>query len=372
MRVLLTTDTIGGGWTFTRELSQELLERGHAVALVSLGREPSVWQREWVNNLETEHGTRFRFEASLAPLEWMENNWLAYEDGASLLSAIAHTFNPDILHFNQYCYGALETELPKLITAHSDVLSWAAACRPHGLEDNAWLRQYCRLVESGLNGASCVAAPTRWMLDALRKGFDFSRGALTIYNGRTVLNVEAHGRRILRAVSVGRLWDEAKGVNTLLETEAPMPVLVAGEGSEAEGLSNGRCGFQALGRLSEAEVLELFRTSSIYIASSVYEPFGLAPLEAAACGCAIVARDLPSLREVWGNAALYFADGAALEQILRRLGDEPEMLHAVQAGCLRRANFLSARRAADSYIATYQRLIDRSKQAAQGSEANAA
>jgi len=37
-----------------------------------------------------------------------------------------------------------------------------------------------------------------------------------------------------------------------------------------------------------------------------YEPFGLAPLEAALSRCAIVANDIPSLREVWGSAAMYF------------------------------------------------------------------
>ena len=49
-----------------------------------------------------------------------------------------------------------------------------------------------------------------------------------------------------------------------------------------------------------------FRQSAIYLCASRYEPFGLAPLEAALCGCALVLRDLPSLREIWGNSALFF------------------------------------------------------------------
>ena len=43
-----------------------------------------------------------------------------------------------------------------------------------------------------------------------------------------------------------------------------------------------------LGRLSEYELLQFFRESSIYICTSRYEPFGLAPLEAALCGCAVL------------------------------------------------------------------------------------
>ena len=71
--------------------------------------------------------------------------------------------------------------------------------------------------------------------------------------------------------------------------------------------------------LSEDAVFAAFRSSSIYVAASRYEPFGLAALEAALCGCAIVARDIPSLREVWGEAAVYFRDAEGLERLLGAL-----------------------------------------------------
>ena len=47
MRILMTTDTVGGVWTFTAELARQLLSRGHAVALASFGREPSEEQQAW-------------------------------------------------------------------------------------------------------------------------------------------------------------------------------------------------------------------------------------------------------------------------------------------------------------------------------------
>jgi len=298
MRVLLTTDTIGGVWTFTDELSHQLLQRGHAVALVSFGRKASSWQRESMNRLEKEYAARFSFTSSLAPLEWMEQNHRAYDDGASVLLDTARDFRADLLHCNQYCFGALPIDLPKLITAHSDVLSWATACRPQGLEYSDWLVQYCELVQRGLDSADVVVAPTRWMINALRDGFDFSCEAKTIYNGRTLSTNDGPLKRLLRAVSAGRLWDEAKGLKTLLEIDSPMPIVVAGEETFVDGEQRNLHKIKALGSLSEPEVLKVFCTSSIYIATSIYEPFGLAPLEAAGCGCAIVARELPSLREV--------------------------------------------------------------------------
>jgi glycogen synthase len=55
--------------------------------------------------------------------------------------------------------------------------------------------------------------------------------------------------------------------------------------------------------------------AAIYALPARYEPFGLSALEAAQCGCALVLGDIPSLREIWGNAAIFVApdDSAALE-----------------------------------------------------------
>ena len=44
MHVLITADTVGGVWTYTRELACGLLHRGHRVTLVSFGRIPSPAQ----------------------------------------------------------------------------------------------------------------------------------------------------------------------------------------------------------------------------------------------------------------------------------------------------------------------------------------
>ena len=66
---------------------------------------------------------------------------------------------------------------------------------------------------------------------------------------------------------------------------------------------------------------ELFARAGIYAATSCYEPFGLAPLEAALSRCAIVANDIASFREIWGDAAIYFRrnDARALREAIGRL-----------------------------------------------------
>ena len=41
--------------------------------------------------------------------------------------------------------------------------------------------------------------------------------------------------------------------------------------------------------------------------TALYEPFGLAVLEAAQAGCALVLSDIPTFRELWDGAALFVA-----------------------------------------------------------------
>jgi len=225
-----------------------------------------------------------------------------------LLIRIAKEFGAELIHSNQFCFGALPIDIPKLITAHSDVLSWAEACRDQPLENSPWLRQYRRLVTDGLSGATTVIAPTRWMLNALRRNFSSRARCEVIPNGRTFAPA-GDGTRHLRAVTAGRLWDEAKDIRMLGDVASPLPLYAAGE--TQQGSAQGPRvlpGVTLLGRLAEDEMLRFFRQTAIYICTSRYEPFGLAPLEAALCGCAVLARDIPSMREVWQDGALYFSD----------------------------------------------------------------
>jgi glycosyltransferase involved in cell wall biosynthesis len=352
MRILLTTDTIGGVWTFTKELTEGLLSFGHEVALVSLGRVPSESQQAWSHATTKEYGGSFRYEATETPLEWMESNDASYADAEPALLQIAKEWKADVAHVNQFCLGALPLDVPVVVTAHSDVLSWAEVCRSAGLGESAWLQQYCSLVERGLQAARAVVAPTRWMAQALQRGFPLAGAVKVIANGRTLPRSPLEGERRLQAVSVGRRWDEAKNLPVLDGLEDVMPVVIAGETLFGEADA-----------LCEDEVMALFRESAIYVATSVYEPFGLAPLEAALCGCAVVANDIASLREVWGEGAIYFNDKASLRLVLSELASSGDALQRAQARSRRRASRFCAVKMVDEYLGLYAELLETSQEA---------
>lgn len=356
MRILMTTDTVGGVWTFSQELAEGLLEHGHHVLLVSFGRAPSQAQQERCDSLAKHHAESFRYAGSEIPLEWMDANQRVFSEGAALLRQQAANFVPGILHCSQFCYGAIDLPIPRVVTAHSDVLSWAKACRNGPLEDSPWLRRYAGMAQRGLDGADAVVTPTQWMLTALTHSFRLRADSTVIANGRSITG-DLNGKRELQAVTAGRLWDEAKGIDVLRDVQSPVPVLIAGETRIDASARTLPEWCRLLGQVAESEMIGLLQRSSIYLCLSQYEPFGLAPLEAALCGCAVVARDIASLREVWGYGALYFHNAKALTALLLRLYENPMLLQRAREESYRRAQLYTRERMVEQYIDLFHRCL---------------
>jgi glycosyltransferase involved in cell wall biosynthesis len=65
-------------------------------------------------------------------------------------------------------------------------------------------------------------------------------------------------------------------------------------------------GVESRGRVSFDELVRLYRTASALVFPSLYEGFGLPPLEAMACGCPVAASNATSVPEVCGDAAELF------------------------------------------------------------------
>lgn len=61
-----------------------------------------------------------------------------------------------------------------------------------------------------------------------------------------------------------------------------------------------------LGRVSDEELINLYTNAEAFIYPSLYEGFGIPPLEAMALGCPVLASDIPVLHEVCNDAAIYF------------------------------------------------------------------
>jgi glycosyltransferase involved in cell wall biosynthesis len=161
--------------------------------------------------------------------------------------------------------------------------------------------------------------------------------------------VEIEKRRLV--FTAGRLWDEGKNI-ALLDRIAPAldaPLLAAGPLVAPHGAAAHYPHLRCLGSLSERDIAPWYAAAAIFAAPARYEPFGLAVLQAAQAGAALVLSDIPTFRELWGDAALLLSpdDPGAWRKALARLLELPERVRALGAAAQARA----ARYSVDTMVA---------------------
>ncbi len=99
-----------------------------------------------------------------------------------------------------------------------------------------------------------------------------------------------------------------------------------GEALRSLGLVSGRDVILA-GEVSDADLALLYTGALAFVFPSLYEGFGLPPLEAMACGCPVLSSRAASLPEVCGDAALYFSprDVEEMAAAIVRIAREPQL-----------------------------------------------
>jgi glycosyltransferase involved in cell wall biosynthesis len=293
MKVLMTTDNIGGVWTFTLNLARGLRDKGAEVLLAVIGETVSESQKQ---ELEP-----FEWKFFNSKQEWMPEPWEDIDRAGEWLLGLRNSFSPDLVHLNSYSFGSLQWNSPVVITAHSCVLSWWRAVKNETAGEE-W-DVYRNRVGSGIRSASLVVAPSHAMMDSVDELYGPSSKTV-IYNGAEASKYHmAPTEEII--FSMGRLWDESKNIGLVLEaaTKINHPVYVAG--NYERGDFNIPPNVHMLGYLDADEVAGWLSRSAIYLLPVRYEPFGYTFLEAAMSGCAIITGDIPSMREIWAEAAVF-------------------------------------------------------------------
>ncbi|MCA1558245.1 MAG: glycosyltransferase family 4 protein, partial [Acidobacteria bacterium] len=115
------------------------------------------------------------------------------------------------------------------------------------------------------------------------------------------------------------------------------------------------------GYVSEQDLAALYSSCRAFIYPSLYEGFGLPPLEAMACGAPVITSRVPSIMEVVGDSARLVkpTDAAALARaIIKLLEDEGERQRLSAAGRVRAAGF-TWEKTAEQTLEIYRRVLER-------------
>jgi glycogen synthase len=364
VHVLVTGDTLSGSWTYTRELVTGLVTRGVRVTLVSFGEIPLPDQTSWMDHL---HGLDYRPTAFR--LEWMQEAEEDLPESSVYLASLIRELRPDVLHLNQFCYGDLPVRVPRVVMAHGDLITWREAVqeRPRSARPTKWYRD---TIVRGIARADAVVAPSAWMLDRIRECYQPPRNGEVIYPGRNPIFFNPYVEKDDCVLTVGRLVDAGKQVFLLTQHVHSVPVCIVGAEQTVPvpripiradvKIATEQTSVAIRGPQTEAQLRALYSRASIYAATARYEPLGMSALEAAFSRCAIVANDIPSFREIWGDAALYFRtnDAASLADGIRRMNSDRTMRRAyAELAYTRARERFTTKRMIDDYLHLYRSLV---------------
>jgi alpha-1,3-rhamnosyl/mannosyltransferase len=118
------------------------------------------------------------------------------------------------------------------------------------------------------------------------------------------------------------------------------------------------------GYVTDEQLRALYSTCAAFVYPSLYEGFGLPPLEAMSCGAPVLAGNTPAVAEVSGGAARLFdpRDHAQLARVILELLDDHTARRALSEAGLRRAAHFSWQRTARATLDVYAEALKRSRQ----------
>lgn len=340
-RILMTVDAVGGVWQYAVHLAEQMVAQGYTIVLAGLGPPPSLEQR--------------RQAEEIGPLIWLKTppDWMAANasdlDGLSdELAPLIRTHAIDLVHLNAPAQAAtLSVPCPVVAVSHSCVVTWFHVVRG-SKPPEAW-SWHADCNRAGFERADIVIAPSESHAAILSACYGPLPRLRVVNNA--VPSVPARQRRQDMIVAAGRWWDAGKNAHVLDDAAAltQWPLFCAGATRSPNGDGMSFRNAISLGPISNDQTRQLMGEASIFVSPSFYEPFGLAALEAAAAGTPLVLADIPTYRELWADAALFFQpdDPIALAEIINRLcGNRLTRTRLGNAGLRHSRLYTSARQAA--------------------------
>lgn len=348
-RILMTTDAVGGVWQYVMALAGQLSLSGDTVLIAGLGPTPTAEQKAAAEAVATLTWLK-------TPPDWLAKNEAELEGFGDELSGLICEHAVDLVQFNEPGQASGHAlPCPVVAVSHSCIGTWFRTVRdsqPHS--DWAWHLERTR---AGLQQAELTVAPSASHANSLRESYGASARPVVVHNA--VEPYTSATRRENIVFAAGRWWDDGKNGALLDQAAARMlwPVFAAGSTIGPNGESISFANVQGLGSLAHSEARALAARSGIFVSPSRYEPFGLAALEAATAGTPLVLADIPTYRELWTNAALFFPsrDAVALANAVNQLTQDAQLRQLLGRAALRRSRSYTLARQVAAMRGVYEK-----------------
>ncbi len=270
---------------------------------------------------------------------------------------------------------------PAVVTVHD--LSWLRYPETHPADR---VREMNRIMPAAMQGAAHVLVDSDFVKREVMEHYGLAEhristtllGVSTEFQPMTAAQCAVpldryrlqHGRYILAVATL----EPRKNLSSLIAafTQLPdtlrrrYPLVIAGmrgwgESVMTPALRNmiSRGEVRLVGYVPQADLPKLYAGARMFVYPSLYEGFGLPPLEAMACGVPVIASNRASLPEVVGNAGILTEalDDSRIVQHMRALIEDDTLhAHLAKAGRLRARQF-TWRKCAMETLAVYRRVL---------------
>ncbi|CAA9524114.1 MAG: Glycosyltransferase [uncultured Sphingomonas sp.] len=359
LRLFLTTDAVGGVWTYSLDLAAALAAEVDAVVILAvLGPAPNADQltrAAAVPGLQLIH--------TGLPLDWTATSSEELRASAETLADLADQADAEVVQLHSPALAVGTYRAPVVTVVHSCVATWWSAVKTGPLPDDfAWRMAIAR---EGLRRSELVVTPSRAFAETVQQAYGLKHPPAAVHNGRFHPAAGASSSGSF-AFTAGRLWDEGKNVAAFDAAAAlsAVPFKAAGPVQGPNGARVDVRSAELLGFLAEEDLTATLAQQPIFVSAAKYEPFGLSVLEAAQAGCALVLSPIPTFRELWSGAAL-FADGAEeIAAAVDRLAADPSERAALGAAAKARSERFTPAAMATTMLGHYRALLGSERRAA--------
>lgn len=294
-------------------------------------------------------------------------------DGDSRTAAMAalrslQTDDYDILHVQSLPYGALTHFRPLVVTVHSPVLEEAK----YYTRANKTKVPIAVLFEKlALRKADTIIVVSRTTVSQLEEFYHVNSNKLTLIpNGvdceRFNPKLKSWGEET-RIIMCSRLeprkniYEGISALSTLKSEQFRVEII--GDGPERQELerkaaATGKPIF-FLGVLPQRDLETRFSKANIFVSTSHSEGFGLSILQAMASGCAVVASDIPSHREliVHGQEGLLYSTKSQLADSIKHLHHNKDFAKELGRKAMEKAQEYSWGKVANATLEVYRKLL---------------